>query len=120
MKLKELRIKFKKTQGEVAKVLNIKKQNYQNYELGKRKITVKCLQQLAEFYNVSVDELIGIEKKNLIETPEKDNLLNFIEQLTEIECYKVGNYAEGVIMNRVKEQKNKTLEIIKKIEKEEE
>ena len=46
-------------QKEIAKMLNITRQAYSNYELGKRTLNVNIMIKLADFYDISLDELIG-------------------------------------------------------------
>lgn len=65
MKLKELRNKTGITQKEMAKVLNVAHTTYNGYELGKISPDVKMLIKLADYFNVSIDELVGRETENL-------------------------------------------------------
>lgn len=46
-------------QGDIARVLNCTQACYSNYENGKREIPHAVLDKLADFYNVSVDYLLG-------------------------------------------------------------
>ena len=48
------------TQREVSKYLNCSQQVYSNYELGQRDIPTDVLIKLSNFYNVSVDYILGI------------------------------------------------------------
>lgn len=48
------------TQKELAKELNCSQQVYSNYELGQRDIPTYTLIRLSEFYNVSVDYILGL------------------------------------------------------------
>lgn len=59
MKLKELRLDSGKTQKELADYLNVKQNTYSQYENGKRQIPIETLIRLADFYDVSVDYLLG-------------------------------------------------------------
>lgn len=47
-------------QKQIAITLNITRQQYGLYEKGKRDIPTKILIKLAEFYNTSIDYLLGI------------------------------------------------------------
>ncbi|MBR2047681.1 MAG: helix-turn-helix transcriptional regulator [Oscillospiraceae bacterium] len=47
------------TQADIARVLNCTQVCYSNYENGKRDIPTGVLIQLADFYNTSVDYLLG-------------------------------------------------------------
>ena len=48
------------TQREVSNYLNCSQQVYSNYELGQRDINTDVLIKLSNFYNVSVDYILGI------------------------------------------------------------
>ncbi len=58
-RLKEIREDNDLLQKDVAKVLNIKQQQYSEYEIGKRLIPINYLSNLADFYNVSIDYLLN-------------------------------------------------------------
>ena len=58
-RLKEVREDKDLLQKDVAKVLNIKQQQYSEYEIGKRLIPINYLSELADFYNVSIDYLLN-------------------------------------------------------------
>lgn len=59
-RLKEIRKDKDLTQEDIAKVLNIKQEQYSRYESGKRDIPVYYLIKLAEYYAVSVDYLLTL------------------------------------------------------------
>lgn len=59
--LKEFRENKKLTQNDIANVLKMKREQYQRYEVGKRELPINCLVKLAEFYNTSTDEILGIK-----------------------------------------------------------
>lgn len=59
--LKKFRESENITQKEIAKELNIKQVQYSRYETGKRELPIKHLIKLAEFYNKSTDEILGIK-----------------------------------------------------------
>ncbi len=58
-RLKDIREDRDLTQKEIANVLGIPQQNYSRYEMGVVKMPVEKYEILADFYNVSVDYLIG-------------------------------------------------------------
>ena len=60
MRLKELREANAKTQIEIANFLDIKQNTYSQYETCQRQIPINLLIKLAEFYNVSVDYILGL------------------------------------------------------------
>ena len=59
MRLKELRQEHDKTQKEVADFLNVKQNTYSQYENEKRQVPGDILMRLADYYDVSVDCLLG-------------------------------------------------------------
>ena len=59
-RIRDLREDKDLTQKELAKVLNCSQQVYSNYELGQRDIPTNILIKLSEFYEVSVDYILGI------------------------------------------------------------
>lgn len=61
--IRNLREDSDKTQQELADYLNIKQTTYSKYELGKINIPVEVFIKLADYYNVSVDYLLGRTKK---------------------------------------------------------
>lgn len=76
MQLKETRIYRGYTQQEVANKLNLSVQAYSHYETGRRKPDYKTLKKLADFFNVSIDYLLGRENvesikldRNVVQIP---------------------------------------------------
>ncbi len=64
-RLKDLREDKDLTQSVVAKIINISQTNYSKYELGKINIPIETLVKLADFYNTSIDYLIGRTNNNV-------------------------------------------------------
>ena len=60
--LKDLREKRGLMQKDVANELKISRQVYNNYELGKREPDYDMLARIADYYEVTTDYLLGIEK----------------------------------------------------------
>ena len=58
-RLKDLREDADKAQKEIAAILGIDQRTYSNYETGKREIPVRHLMVLADFYEVSIDYIVG-------------------------------------------------------------
>lgn len=58
-RLYDLRRDSDHTQADIAAILQISKQQYSLYELGEREIPVHHLIRLADYYQVSVDYLLG-------------------------------------------------------------
>ncbi len=64
--IRNLREDNDKKQQELAEYLNIKQTTYSKYELGKINIPIEVFIKLADYYDVSVDYLVGRStKKNL-------------------------------------------------------
>lgn len=63
--IRNLREDNDKLQIELAAYLDVKQTTYSKYELGKINIPVEVLIKLADFYDVSIDYLVGrsTEKK---------------------------------------------------------
>ena len=58
-RLREIRMEKKKTQKQTAEVLGMKGRSYQTYEQGKLEPNIKKLIILADFFDVSLDYLMG-------------------------------------------------------------
>lgn len=58
-KLRDLREDHDKTQQELADYLHVTQTTYSKYELGKVSISIEVFIRLAEYYNVSIDYLVG-------------------------------------------------------------
>lgn len=58
-RLKELREDRDLLQADIAKYLGIPQQNYSRYELGIISMPIERYERLAEFYQVSIDYLVG-------------------------------------------------------------
>lgn len=63
MRLRDLREDNDITQNQIALMLNIKQNTYSQYENGKREVPINILWKLADFYDVSIDYLVGREKE---------------------------------------------------------
>ena len=72
-------------QKEVANALDIGYSNYNKIENGNREISVKELQRLAQFYNISVDQVINLDddlpQEVIIEDKEAHEQLRLISEL---------------------------------------
>lgn len=60
-----LRKERKLTQGEAAKNLGISLNSYQRYETDEREPIAPILLQMAQFYNVSLDYLVGLKDERM-------------------------------------------------------
>lgn len=59
-RIRDLREDRDMKQRQLAEYLNCSQQVYSNYELGQRDIPTDVLIRLSEFYNVSVDYILGL------------------------------------------------------------
>lgn len=62
-RLEDLRIDADKTQEEIAEVLNCQREVYRRYEKGIHEIPVWAVIKLSEYYQVSVDYILGLTDK---------------------------------------------------------
>ena len=58
-RIRNLREDNDKKQQELANYLNVKQTTYSKYELGKINIPIEVFMKLADYYDVSVDYLLG-------------------------------------------------------------
>lgn len=58
-RLYELRIEKNVAQSKLAEILEVTRQAYSRYERGERELGYDALKKLAEFFDVSIDYLIG-------------------------------------------------------------
>lgn len=59
-RLRELREDKDLTQSQISKILNMSQTGYSKYETGENDVPTKILIELAKYYNVSVDYILGI------------------------------------------------------------
>ena len=82
MNLKEIRERLGLTQTEVAKSLNISRSTYTNYECGHCDPNISTLIKLADFFNISIDELVERETHmlnlNLLDRARKELILAIV------------------------------------------
>ncbi len=63
MRLKDLREDADIKQKDLAEFLHIKQNTYSQYENGQRQLPIDILIQLAKFYQVSTDYILGLSNK---------------------------------------------------------
>lgn len=61
-KLKELRLANELTQEQLSKILGIMRVNYTRYETGKVRPDYETLIKIADYYDVSLDEIFDRKK----------------------------------------------------------
>ncbi len=62
-RVRDLREDRDKTQKEIAAMLNMQLTVYQRYERGERELPLWAAIKLADYYNVSIDFLVGREER---------------------------------------------------------
>ena len=60
-RLKELRIENDVSQQEISRYLNVRQNTYSQYETGKRELPINVLIELAKYYKVTTDYILGLE-----------------------------------------------------------
>lgn len=82
MELKKFREKLGLSQTEVANRLEINSQTYNRYETGVNQPNIEMLIKLANFFNISLDDLVGRESNTI-------NLNYYDNDKKELICYLV-------------------------------
>lgn len=62
-RIENLRIDADKTQQQIADILVCQREVYRRYEKGEREIPLWAAIKLAEYYDVSLDYLVGLTSK---------------------------------------------------------
>ena len=99
MNIKDLRIKMGISQLELARQLGLPPSTLFNYETGRAEPNIATLIKLADFYNVTVDELIGRETEtiNLKFLGETESyLIKKILKMNQLELDKTKAYVMGL------------------------
>ena len=90
--LKDIRIKNKYNQEDIAEQLGVTKQTISNWEKGKRTPDINHLIKLANIYQVTLDNLIGSDKQD-----ECIELLNIISNMSEDKRNKLLNFLKVTV-----------------------
>lgn len=99
-RIRDLREDNDYTQADIAKILEMTRPQYNLYELGDRKIPIDKLQALAEFYNVSIDYIMGrTDYKKVVQSEEMSTrnarLMDYYNRLSlEDQDYIMGKMVE--------------------------
>lgn len=102
-RMKELRAKRNLSQVEMAEILGIPRTTYTHYESGRSEMDYSMLCKVADFFGVTVDEILGrtsepgIFDNARIEQPE---IVQLYERMTPEEQNNLVNYARGLISGR--------------------
>ena len=96
-KIKELREGLKMTQTELAKEIGISRTNLAQYESGVRKVPLNIILTFSNYFNVSVDELIGVHIKSDNEGEEHLERVVISKNPTLVKTYERWNREVGVV-----------------------
>lgn len=107
--LKKIRENHGLKQNELAKILNISSATYNTYERNISFPPIETLIKIANYFNVSLDELVGRNYSKPYTTLEQD-ILRTVNQLSNLEQSKVLGYAKARVeaQSEIKDIKNKT------------
>nr|DAQ28225.1 MAG TPA: helix-turn-helix domain protein [Caudoviricetes sp.] len=83
-RLKDLRTEKGLTTSALGKIVGCSNPTITHYERGDREPSLEMLCKLADFFGVSVDYLIGHEKKSVMERPTSELVENFIREYSEL------------------------------------
>ena len=75
LKIREFREYAQLTQKQLAEKISTMQRNISNWEQGVTEPDLKTVVALADFFDVSLDELFGREKKNVQQSNSVDNML---------------------------------------------
>lgn len=105
-RLKELRIKKGVLQSDVAAYIGVNNSTYAYYERGTHNPTPETLCKLADFFDVTVDELLGRTPQLFDDARiQKSDEQVLFDELTAEEKQMVVGYMKGLIFNRSKGRK---------------
>ncbi len=110
-RLRELRIEKGLLQSDIAKIINKGERTVGFYETGERDMNTETLAILSDFFNVSIDYLLG---KTDIKNPEKVNIddadiafVSGIKGLNETNKMIIKNTLEALLAKQEKDNEEK-------------
>lgn len=101
-KLKELREKNKLSQAKISENLGLPLTTYHNYEIGRNEPNISNLIKLADFYQVSLDYLVGRtfnDDIGYLDKQEKNIITNY-RQMTETNKVRFVAESYGVLIGQ--------------------
>ena len=101
LRLKELREQRRLNQEGLAMKLNVSQSTISAYEIGERTPDLEMLIEMADFFGVSLDYLVGLSdvKQNISQnslTEDELEIVYLYSQLTDIAKEKVKSYIDGL------------------------
>lgn len=90
------------TQEQLSQIVGISKTSIVNYETATRKVPLALIKKFSEFFNVSVDDLIGIQARPEVHPILMEHWNCFLckQGLTDDEAEELCAYAEFIIHRR--------------------
>lgn len=79
MRLKELRTNRKITQQQLVDIINVSKVSISAYEHNSRKPTTETLKDIANYFGVTTDYLLGIKNNKIELSPEQLKVASHID-----------------------------------------
>ncbi len=118
LKLKEYRLKIGLTQSEIAFKLGMNQQSYSRYENGTTEPNIETLIKIADFFQISIDDLLG-RKCNVINifyhSDLKKQLLKELAEESDDKIQRVADFYSAIrsegINHKVEHFKNTSNEI---------
>lgn len=84
--IKQLRKKRNLTQQQIADILQMHRSNYSKVEKGERELSISSVIALADFFNLSLDELVKSNNLAKIQPPlERKSILHQLEKIQELD-----------------------------------
>ena len=103
LRVKELRLEKQLEQQDLAKIIQIGKGSISNWETGRTEPSIEYLLKLADFFEVSIDYLLGrsddlgiVNVQTNLNT-EQNELVNYYNQMSEKDKAKLLGYAKGLV-----------------------
>ena len=98
-KFLSLRKKNNISQRKIAKDLNLSHSTICLWETGKRRPDIELLEKIADYFKISISELISNEDSSTIEylSQEQKKLIEKIKKLNNTQCIRLNSYADRLI-----------------------
>ena len=94
MRLKELREQNNLSQQDLAKILKVSPSTVSNWEAGKRQPDIQMIIEIANYFNVSVDEVLGRAINERARNTNNDNhnirtgdIQSIIDKITRVDSF---------------------------------
>lgn len=108
LKIKELRLKKGINQQELADELGITRSSLAHYEKGTRKMYLETLRLFADYFGVTMDDLLGNEYSKIDDKTTHERVSDLIKDynLSDSEYSKLIDYLEFIVLKREKDSEN--------------